>query len=158
MRVLVYLFVITCAATVHAQEFGGRVVRVHTGDSLSVLVAGKPVRVRLEGIDAPELGQAYGKEARQSLVDLCAGTTAQVTPKSKDANGRMVGTVTCAGLEASNEQVRRGMAWVSARQGQVPVGSPLYELESYARLRKVGLWREDNPVAPWIWRAKEKKS
>jgi micrococcal nuclease len=154
VRALIYLFVITCSATVHAQEFSGRVVRVHSGDSLSVQVAGKPIRVLLEGIDAPELRQAYGKEARQSLVDLCAGTTAKVTEKSKDASGRTVGAVICAGLEASHEQVRRGMAWVSARQ--VAVGSPLYELESYARLRKVGLWREESPVAPWIWRSKKK--
>lgn len=153
MRALIYLCVITCTASAHAQEFSGRVVRVHSGDSLSVQVAGKPVRVLLEGIDAPEPRQAYGKEARQSLVDLCGGTTAKVAAKSKDANGRTVGAVTCAGLEASHEQVRRGMAWVSAQQ--VPVGSPLYELESYARLRKVGLWREENPVAPWIWRKKK---
>ena len=154
MRGLIYLFVITCTATAHADDFSGRVVRIHSGDSLSVLVEGKQVRVLLDGIDAPDLRQAYGKEARQSLVDLCAGTTAKVAEKKKDARGRIVGAVTCAGLDANNEQVRRGMAWVSAQN--VPVGSPLYELESYARLRKVGLWREDNPVAPWIWRKKKK--
>jgi micrococcal nuclease len=149
---VVYLFVVTCTATAHADDFSGRVVRIHSGDTLSVLVEGKQIRVLLDGIDAPDLRQAYGKEARQSLVDLCAGTTAKVVEKGKNPNGRIVGAVSCAGLDASNEQVRRGMAWVSARK--VAVGSPLYELESYARLRKVGLWREENPVAPWIWRKK----
>jgi micrococcal nuclease len=44
------------------------------------------------------------------------------------------------------------MAWVFARY--VPVNSPLYEMEAYARLRQLGLWADPQPVAPWEWRAK----
>jgi hypothetical protein len=34
----------------------------------------------------------------------------------------------------------------------LPLGSPIYELEVSARLRGVGLWRDADPVPPWEWR------
>jgi len=43
------------------------------------------------------------------------------------------------------------MAWVSPRQ--TGPGSALYELEAYARLRKVGLWADEKPIPPWEWRS-----
>jgi endonuclease YncB( thermonuclease family) len=63
--------------------------------------------------------------------------------------------VTCAGIEANSEQVRRGMAWVFTRY--VPMGSALYEAEAYARLRQIGLWADPKPVAPWEWRAAKRR-
>ena len=49
------------------------------------------------------------------------------------------------------EKVRRGIAWVYTRY--VPMGSTLYELEAYARLRHLRLWSDVKPVAPWERRA-----
>jgi endonuclease YncB( thermonuclease family) len=124
-------------------DFTGRVVKVHNGDTITVLVDKKQVRVRLVDIDAPELGQAFGRNSRQSLAGMCAGKTADVEDTSKDRYGRTLGRVACAGIDASGEQVRQGMAWVFARY--VRVGSPLYEMEAYARLRQIGLWA--NPLS-----------
>src|SRR5687768_14921235 len=53
-------------------DFTGRVVKVSDGDTLTVLVNKTQIRVRLDAIDAPELGQAFGKRSRQSLAQLCA--------------------------------------------------------------------------------------
>ena len=122
------------------------------GDSLTLRVEDKDVRVRLDGIDAPELGQPFGKSARRSLAKICAGKDATVVERGKDEEGRVVGSVRCAGVDANTEQVRRGMAWVFQRY--LPLGSPLYEAESNARLRGLGLWRDSDPVAPWEWRKK----
>ena len=46
------------------------------------------------------------------------------------------------------------MAWVFAPY--VPLGSALYELEAYARLRQLGLWADPEPVAPWDFRKQAK--
>lgn len=132
-------------------DFTGRVVTIADGDTLTVLVNKTQVRVRLDGIDAPERGQAFGKRSRQSLSDMCAATEAQVEDRGKDRYGRTIGRVRCSGIDANSEQLRRGMAWVFTRY--VPMGSPLYELEANARLRQFGLWADVRPVAPWEWRA-----
>jgi endonuclease YncB( thermonuclease family) len=111
--------------------------------------------VRLDAIDAPERGQAFGKRSRQSLADMCAAKAATVVDRGKDRYGRTIGGVTCAGMDANSEQVRRGLAWVYVRYA--PKGSPLYVLEKDARLRGVGLWADRRPVAPWEWR-RERRS
>ena len=150
MRAVLILAVLALPAVALA-DFTGRVVKVSDGDTLTLLVDKAQFRVRLDGIDAPERGQAYGKRSQQSLANLCAAKQAHVEDRGQDNYGRTIGRVNCAGVDANNEQVRRGMAWVFTRY--VPFGSPLYELEAYARLRQLGLWADARPVAPWDWRA-----
>jgi len=76
-------------------DFAGQVVKVQDGDTLTVLIHQKQVKIRLESIDAPESKQAFGKRSQQSLAQLCTGKEA---------------TASCGGVDASSEQVRRGMA------------------------------------------------
>src|SRR5687767_12997679 len=134
-------------------DFTGRVVKVADGDTLTVLVQKRQIRVRLDGIDAPERGQAFGKRSTQSLADLCAAKDARVAERGKDRYGRTIGIVTCAGIEANSEQVRRGMAWVFVKYA--PAGSPLYALEASAKTQRAGVWSDARSVAPWQWRAKK---
>jgi endonuclease YncB( thermonuclease family) len=138
-----------------AADLQGRVVDVPDGDTLTIRVDGKSVRVGLDGVDAPELGQAYGKSARRSLAELCRGKEARVVERGKDDEGRILGSVHCGEIDANAEQVRRGMAWV--RSTYLPLGSPLYEFETNARLRRVGLWRGKEPVPPWEWKTRNSK-
>jgi endonuclease YncB( thermonuclease family) len=150
MRWLLILLVLV-AQDALAQALSGRVVKISDGDTLTVLDAGKTQhRIRLAGVDAPELGQAFGRRAKQSLVEICAAREAQVETQGKDRYSRTIGRVYCAGVDASGEQVRRGMAWVFVKYA--PKDSPLYVLEKDARLRRVGLWTDRRPIAPWEWR------
>jgi len=147
-----------CAAVSQAAlaDLNGQVVGVADGDTLTLRVDGGNVRVRLDGIDAPELGQPYGKSARRSLAQICRGKAATAVERGKDDEGRNLASVRCGEVDANAEQVRRGMAWVHLRY--VPFGSPLYEAETNARLQKVGLWRaKEEPVPPWEWRARQTK-
>lgn len=136
-------------------DFAGRVINVADGDTLTVLVAKSQVKVRLDSIDAPESKQAFGTRSRQSLAELCAGKAASVADLGKDRYGRTIGRVTCAGTDANAEQVRRGMAWVFVRYA--PKASPLYALESEAMATRRGLWADPHAVAPWEWRAAQKR-
>jgi len=130
MRAVLFLAVLAIASSAALADFTGRVVKVADGDTLTVLVK-KQVRVRLDGIDAPESRQAFGKRSRQSLAALCAAKDARVVKRGKDRYGRTIGVVTCAAVEPNSEQVRRGMAWVFVRYA--PASSPLYGLECTAR-------------------------
>lgn len=133
--------------TVLADTLSGTVVSVIDGDTLVVEDAAKQrYTVRLAEIDAPERNQPFWVEASRSLAALCYRKAATVE-WSERRGGRYVGFVACDGKDANAEQLRRGMAWASPRATKPT--SPLYELETYARLRRIGLWADDQAVPPW---------
>jgi len=128
----------------------GRVVSVHDGDTLTVLVDRRQVKVRLTDIDAPELKQPFGTRSRESLAELCFGKTAALDVRGHDRYKRALAQVTCAGTDANAEQVRRGYAWTYTRYA--PTDSPLYALQLQARTEHRGLWADPGPTPPWQWR------
>jgi endonuclease YncB( thermonuclease family) len=149
-RIAVLLALVPFCAS--ADTMQGTVVRIADGDTLTILDASKRERhVRVAQIDAPQRGQPFGTQSRQSLAGLCLRKPALVEWQERDKHKRYVGRVTCAGVDAGAEQVRRGMAWVSPRFTEA--GSPLYELEAYARLRALGLWADSRAIPPWEWQA-----
>ncbi len=61
-RFLLYIFLLPLPWSLYADTLNGRVVKIVDGDTITVLDASNTQhRIRLQGIDAPERGQAYGK-------------------------------------------------------------------------------------------------
>lgn len=56
----------------------GKVVSIHDGDTITVLQDKQQVKVRLFGIDAPELKQPYGKKSKRFLSNLITRKIAEV--------------------------------------------------------------------------------
>jgi endonuclease YncB( thermonuclease family) len=156
MRALALLAVLALVPLAARADLVGRVVSVSDGDTLTILVETKQVKVRLDAIDAPERGQPFGKRSQESLAELCVKRTARVVEKGLDRYGRTVGTIVCDGVEANSEQVRRGMAWVFERYA--PRNSPLYGLQRDAQATRRGLWVDPRPVSPWAWRTRARRS
>lgn len=128
----------------------GLVVAMSDGDTLTVLDGDfRQVKVRLAEIDAPEKKQPFGTRSRQSLGELCHEKRAEVRVTDVDRYKRIVGRVSCAGVDANAAQVRRGMAWVYDRYAK---DKTLYRLQDEARSSGRGLWVDRNPTAPWDWR------
>ena len=73
--------------------FTGRVVGVSDGDTLTVLRERTPVKVRLFGIDCPQMGQDFGSRAKQFTSELVFGKTVTVVPHDMDRYGRTVADV-----------------------------------------------------------------
>ena len=136
-------------------DFTGKVVAVADGDTITVLKDIQQVKVRLTEIDAPEKKQAFGNRSKQSLSDLCFGKTATLADKGKDRYGRTLARVTCDGVDANAEQVKRGMAWVYDRY---VTDKSLYAVQDVARRGHLGLWHDDHPVPPWEWRKAKRDS
>ncbi len=147
------LLLTTTLAT--AAELRGTVVGITDGDTLTVLVNRKQVKVRLAEIDAPELKQPFGTRSRQSLAGLCFQKEARLESSGRDRYGRTLARVICAGTDANAEQVRQGMAWVFDRYAAP--NSPLYAVQNEARAARRGLWNDPNPIPPWEWRQKQRK-
>jgi endonuclease YncB( thermonuclease family) len=138
-----------------AETFSGKVVGVADGDTLTVLTASKQQHeIRLAEIDAPEESQPFGTTSKQSLLDLCFGKEAKVRPRATDRYKGTVARVTCAGIDANAEQVKRGMAWVHRRYAK---DNKLYVLQHYARVAKRGLWSDPSAISPSAWRDQRKQ-
>lgn len=132
-----------------------KVVGVSDGDTITVYCAGQPQeKVRLTEIDAPEKGQAYGQRSRESLSEMCFGKQATLDRKGKDSYKRTLARVTCGGVDASAEQVRRGYAWV---YDKYVTDRSLYALQNEAREAKRGLWADKSPIPPWEFRKQRRK-
>ena len=140
------------AYSVLGAEAPGIVTRVSDGDSLRVEIGTENERIRLFGIDAPEIGQEFGTEARDFVRERTAGRTVNVERIGSDSYGREVAIVRIPdGRSLNTELVRQGYAWWSRRHA--PDNLELADAEREARSHKRGLWRQAEPVPPWIWRA-----
>jgi endonuclease YncB( thermonuclease family) len=157
-------FALTCAlisSLAYADTLSGRVVRVIDGDTLVVLDAAKAQqKIRLQGIDAPERGQAFGTKSKEHLSDLVAGQVVVVEYSDLDRYQRILGKVLLDGEDINLEQVSSGMAWHYKKyeREQTPTDRIRYsDAEREARRQKLGLWRDPNPVPPWDYRQAERE-
>ena len=90
----------------------GVINRVTDGDSLWLQPAGKaPIEVRLRDIDAPEMCQAYGTDAKKALEQIALGKTATLTTGTLQLNQPSAGIVTVDGQSISKWMVAEGHAW-----------------------------------------------
>ena len=137
----------------------GLVVGVSDGDSLTLLDAEKRQhKIRLQGIDAPEMKQAYGQKSKESLSKLVYNKTIQVHWSKKDRFGRTVGQVMLGDIDICLEQVRRGMAWhfKDYQDEQSVKERDLYDrAELQARELHLGLWQDAAPIEPSAFRKKK---
>jgi len=141
---------LTAAPPRATSELTGRVIRVSDGDTARVLVGTQPVTVRLEGIDAPETGQAFGNRSKQALSAIVFGKTVTVRKTGEDRFGRALGFIIVDGVNANAKMVEDGWAWHYKKYSS---DERLRSLEREARDAKRGLWADPNPVAPWDFRA-----
>jgi endonuclease YncB( thermonuclease family) len=149
-RVAVVLSLWTATAIADQPEvFTSRVIGVADGDTLTVLRGQEPVKVRLQGIDCPEGGQAFGNVAKRHLSDLVFGKEVTVMPRDTDRYGRMVADVAIEGRDVGLAMVEAGLAWHFTRYSS---DQRLAAAEREARAAKRGLWRDPSPIAPWEFR------
>lgn len=131
-------------------EFSGRVVRVRDGDSLVVLGEGAPVEVRLDGVDAPELVQAFGGRAKRCVAELAFGKPVRLEIRGRDKYDRELAEVFLAdGRSLNRELVSAGCAWWFRRYS---TDRDLEARELQARTERRGLWADPDPVPPWDFR------
>ena len=148
-RLLLPLLLLFTLST-QAETLEGKVVKIADGDTLTILTStNQQVKVRLAGIDTPERKQPFGNRAKQALSSLAFQKQALVEIETKDRYGRTVGVVFVDGLNVNHELVKQGIAWVYRKYTS---DKRLYALESEAKQSKRGLWLQENPIPPWVWR------
>ncbi len=150
-----FAILLLLAPAVSAQEReAGVVTRVVDGDTIELTGVG---RVRLHGIDAPELAQPYGTEAKQYLQERIEGRRVELVPTDRDRYGRLVAWVYLP--EGGSTQVallEAGLAWWY--EEYAPEAARLAAAETRAREAGRGLWAEGDPLPPWEWRRRRRST
>lgn len=127
------------------------VAAIHDGDTMTV----NGIRVRLHGIDAPELDQpcrrqgrpwACGRAAKTQLEGLVGASDVACTAIDKDRYGRIVARCSIAGQDIQAWMVRNGWAIAYDRYSKEYLPQ-----QAQAQRDGLGIWQGEN-VAPESWR------
>jgi len=133
----------------------GTVVSVRDGDSIVVMRGGVGIEVRLDGIDCPELAQAYGRKAKSFTSGLVFGKAVRLVGKGKDRYDRELAEVLLPdGRSLNKVLVAAGLAWWYRAYS---TDRTLESLEQTARRQRLGLWADSNPVPPWDFRVSNQR-
>lgn len=136
-----------CAGPVWAWQ--GKVTRVTDGDSLWVRPAegGQPVKIRIDGIDAPEICQSGGQAARKALAARLLGRSVEVHTRRQDDYGRGLAAVSLDGEDVGAWMVSQGHAWAyRQRSGEY------LALQARAQSAARGLFADRHAIEPRVFR------
>ncbi len=155
MRYKLLVLSLVLSFVVGAKDLTGKVVRVADGDTITVLDGSNTQhKVRLNKIDAPESGQAFGNVSKKHLSSMVAGKEVKVAWEKTDKYGRVLGDVTCCSTNVNLQMVKDGLAWHFKFYDKTPEYA---EAEKTAREKKLGLWADPNPVEPYQFRKSKKE-
>lgn len=122
--------------------------RVTDGDTI-VLRDG--TRIRLWGIDTPERDQPFGRKSTRKLKSLLRNTDLYLDVKDTDRYGRKVAVLYNEDRENLNLlMVCGGYAWWYEQYARW--ASDYKKCQEQAQRQSVGLWQDENVMAPWDWR------
>ena len=147
------VLVVVASLQAHAadvQAITARVVGVHDGDTLTALTDdNRQSKVRLHGIDAPELGQPFGQASKRALSDLVFGKQVTLHTTGTDRYKRTLARVMVGDIEVEAQVIATGHAWHYSRYDHT---AALEAAERNARAARRGLWVDGDAVPPWVRR------
>jgi micrococcal nuclease len=160
--------IITSSAALNSNQniWQGIVISVTDGDTLRVRPISSPqstslgspltssskvdsLRIRIDGIDAPESCQQYGAASAEALKKLVLSKQVTITSKRVDDYGRDVAKVTVDNVDVAGWMVKNGHAWsYHYRFSKGPYGTE----EKAAERDRLGLFADASAVNPKIFR------
>lgn len=135
-------------------QIGGK-ARIIDGDTIQI----GNNRIRLYGIDAPELKQVCkingrnwmcGEEAAMALAYETADHWISCIAKGKDRYARTLAICFKANIDINGEMVKKGLALAYRKYSDIYI-----EHEELAKSNKLGIWKS-HFIKPWNWRKKNK--
>ncbi len=146
LLVLAFAAPATAAPRKKPAPMQGVVTQVSDGDTVRFTPAGQaPIVVRLANIDAPEICQAWGPEARRALTDLALNKPATLRPTGRDSYGRTVGVLVVEDINVAQSLVEGGHAWSLRWRNDA---GPLVKQERMAKALSRGLHEGGAAIKP----------
>jgi micrococcal nuclease len=162
---IIYLSTAPLLARNPIRTVDGIVTQVSDGDTVKLETTEGTKKIRLYGIDAPEMekinrrtgmvskpGQPYGEEAYEALKSKMLDSKVKVDIMAIDRYKRMVGIVYLDNKNINLEMVREGWAWAYRQYLDRPYASEYLDAEGEARTKRSSLWQQPNPQPPWEFR------
>lgn len=143
-----------------AETLHGRVVSVHDGDTMQVEVAGRREKIRLVGIDTPEISQApWGVRARDYTRRLALGKAVRVETdvQPRDRYGRLLGYVYIGDTFVNLEVIKSGHAVLLTYPPNVKHVHAFTAAQTDARKQQRGIWDPREPLTETPYQHRHKK-
>ena len=138
-------------------KYSVKISKVVDGDTLVADLGDESVRIRLYGIDAPELGQNYGKRASEVVKQAVKNKKVDLEVFYLDPYDRLVARVNFgANMDLAEYLLTNGFAWLYPRYCDKSFCQDWALLEQKAKSAKRGLWSQPKPEAPWLYRQDKK--
>lgn len=140
---IVLIAVTPCAAWAYA----AKVTKVSDGDTLWVQPesGGAPRKLRLLGLDAPEICQPGGLAAREALRRMVSTAQVQVQETHRDDYGRGLARLSVNGQDVGAQLVRAGHAWSGRWRASL---GPYAEEEAQAHRARRGVFIDSEAELP----------
>ncbi len=154
------LLVLCVYAHASDEKVVGNLKRVVDGDTFYLKTGSdNSIKVRMAFIDAPELNQPFGKDAKAFLKKI-EGQKVAIDVKSKDRYGRHVAILFHRNADINLLMIENGYAWVYTKYlkyASIPMRNKYLQAETLAKENALGLWQTRNYIAPWEWRKHSRK-
>jgi len=139
-----------------SETFFGEVSFVPDGDTIHLKKNFKKFKIRLYGIDCPEIKQLGGVSAKRRVKELIFKKKVKVESKGYDRYGRVIGKVFIEGkIDLGLVLVTEGFCWWYKKYAKNNLS--LSKAELNARKKKIGVWGHNDPLPPWEWRKLRRK-
>ena len=135
--------------------FSYKVIKVNDGDTITIMMNGEKQKIRLYGIDTPEINQSFGTEAKQFLSDQILNKEVEIEVKDTDRYKRLVAVVYLNNKSMNELLLKEGLAWWY--EAYAKKECKYKELQEEAQRRKRGMWRNKGNIPPWEFRRMKKK-
>ena len=131
-----------------------KIIKIYDGDTITALTSQKEkIKIRLYGIDAPELKQPFGKASKRHLIDLISNKSLNINEKGKDKYGRTLAVLYNGGQDINAQMVIDGYAWAYDKFSKDYVA-----FQQSAKMLQKGLWIDKDVIRPSDFRKLKKLS
>ncbi len=155
MKTFITSVLVSLAFIAQSQPFTGKVVNVIDGNTLEITDEYEEVtKFILKEVDCPEIGQPKSEEARAFSADLILKKKVTVEVVGKDMWGNKLIILTLKNGNLLHEAlINNGLAWASLKASEEISG-----MQQQAQQNKLGIWSDEAPTAPWIYRRQQTMS
>ena len=142
------LFIQGCQSPIISNGIQVQVVRVVSGQTLEATSMGKALKVRLAGIEAPDLQQQpWGQIAKQQLEATISGKTATLELDGQpDKFGRQWAYVWQNGKLLNEQLLKEGYVLWDGRSRDRKYDDRLEKAQAWARIMGRGVWNSKQPM------------
>lgn len=147
VHALLFAVLLLASPAQASEAFRGEVTRITDGDTLWVQPdsGGRPRKLRIEGIDAPEICQAGGEAARSWLSALALHRSVDIMVSGRDVYGRGLAKMVYQGQDVGLQMVREGLAWSYRWRGSL---GPYAREEAQSRQARLGVFADRGAELP----------